>query len=168
MEKTGKLMWLIFWTLVLIALAYYFNGVINEKYNPNQQVQSVDDTLQPSIILKQNNQGHYIATGTINGEPVTFLLDTGATLISIPLALQKRLHLHKGDSYPVSTANGLVDVFATDINSLQIGTLVFNNLKGHLNPGINGNTILLGMNALKHLDMRQVNNTLTLTIPTHD
>jgi aspartyl protease family protein len=168
MERTGKIMWIIFWCLVLAALAYYFNDQINAKFNPNQQVKSIVNQQQTSIILNQNSQGHYIASGTINGQSVNFLLDTGATLISIPFNLAKQLNLSQGKPYPVSTANGQVTVFSTKIASLKIGALAFKDLEGHLNPGMKGNTILLGMNALKHLDLRQKNNTLTLSTPTND
>ncbi len=166
MERTGKIMWVIFWCLTLAALTYYFNDSITKKYNPNQVVESTTSDRGESIVLKQNSRGHYVANGSINGESVTFLLDTGATLISIPAHLGEKLSLRKGKTYPVSTANGSINVFATKISSLEIGTLRFNNIEGHLNPGMDGNIILLGMNALKHLELRQANNTLTLTIPT--
>jgi len=168
MERTGKMMWIIFWCLAIAALAYYFNDKINAKFNPNQHVQSIVNGKQTTIVLQQNSQGHYLASGTINGQSVNFLLDTGATLISIPLNLAKQLKLSQGKPYPVSTANGQVTVFATQLSSLKIGALAFENLEGHLNPGMQGNTILLGMNALKHLDLLQKNNTLTLSTPTYD
>jgi len=168
MERTGKMMWIIFWCLAIAALAYYFNDKINEKFNPNQHVQSVVNGENVSIILQQNSQGHYLASGTINGHSVNFLLDTGATLISIPMNLAQQLKLPQGKPYPVSTANGQVIVFSTQISSLEIGALSFNNLEGHLNSGMQGNTILLGMSALKHLDLIQKNNTLTLSTPSYD
>lgn len=168
MERTGKLMWVIFWCLVLLALTYYFNGQINEKTNPNQQVKSLSDGEKTSVILKQNNRGHYVANGTINGHQVTFLLDTGATIISIPSHIANKLQLQQGRPYFVSTANGNIEVFATRLSSLSIGDLLFSNLDAHINPGIDDDIILLGMNALKHLEMRQINNTLTLTIPHYE
>jgi len=48
-------------------------------------------------------------------------------------------------------------------NDVDGGDLVY--FQGHISPGMDGNTILLGMNALKHLELRQANNSLTLTIP---
>jgi len=168
MERTGKIMWVIFCCLVLAALTYYFDDKISEKLNPNQHVKSIVSAQKTSIVLKQNKQGHYVASGTINNQPVNFLLDTGATLISIPLNLAQQLNLSLGKSYPVSTANGKVTVFSTNIDSLKIGELTFENLEGNLNPGMKGNTILLGMNALKHLELIQQNNTLTISTPTYD
>lgn len=167
MERTGKIMWVIFWCLTLAAMTYYFNDSLTKKFNPNQVVESTSSDRGKSIVLKQNKRGHYVANGFINGESVIFLLDTGATLISIPAHLGPKLGLSKGKTYPVSTANGSINVFATKIASLEIGTLRFNDIEGHLNPGMDGNTILLGMNALKHLELRQANNSLTLTIPNY-
>jgi predicted flap endonuclease-1-like 5' DNA nuclease len=39
----------------------------------------------PSVVLRRNRMGHYVARGSINGAPVTFLLDTGATAVALPL-----------------------------------------------------------------------------------
>jgi len=167
MERTGAIMWGIFCCLVLAAFSYYFNEKITEKTHPNQQINSIVTSQKTSIILKQNKQGHYVASGFINEHPVNFLLDTGATLISIPFNLNAKLKLSPGKSYPVSTANGQVTVYSTKINSLKIGALSFKGLDGHLNPGMQGNTILLGMNALKHLEFTQKNNTLTISTPTY-
>ena len=47
-------------------------------------------------ILESNRQHHYVASGTINGRPVTFLLDTGATDVVIPAQLADRLKLRRG------------------------------------------------------------------------
>ena len=41
--------------------------------------------------MKGNRQGHYLVNGAINGRPVTFLIDTGATYVAIPAELQQEL-----------------------------------------------------------------------------
>lgn len=164
MDKTAKIMWVIFWILVLAALSYFFQDKIEDKINPNQQVSSTVNNGQISVTLAQNVQGHYIASGTINQQPVTFLLDTGATQIAIPAHLGPTLGLKKGRTQRVRTANGTIDVSATIINQLSLGEIKLTNLKGHLNPGMTDNTILLGMNALKQLELVQKNNTLTLIL----
>ena len=164
MDKTAKIMWIIFWGLVLAALAYFFQDKIEQKINPNQHVQSsLTGAGKVSVVLAQNVMGHYVANGTINNHPVTFLLDTGATQISIPAHLGNSLGLTKGRRQRVNTANGIVEVSATIINELALGEIKLTNLKGHLNPGMSDDIILLGMNALKQLELVQRNNTLTLT-----
>ena len=168
MDKISKLMWVIFCSLALLALAYYFQGKLDQQYNPNQSVHSaVDGSGKVSVILKQNRQGHYLAAGTINAQPVVFLLDTGATKISIPAHLGPSLGLSGQQIQRVKTANGSINVKSTTINSLTLGEIKFHGLKAHLNPGMTDNTILLGMNVLKQLELLQRNNTLTLTQYAH-
>ncbi|PKF58526.1 TIGR02281 family clan AA aspartic protease [Alteromonadales bacterium alter-6D02] len=164
MERIGKGMWVIFWCLALIGLVYFFQDKIDQQINPNEQIQStITAQGRSSITLHQNRMGHYIATGTINNVPVTFLLDTGATQISIPAHLQQQLNLQSGRKQTVHTANGTVTVSSTQIEHLSLGNIEFYNLTANLNPGMTNNTILLGMNALKQLELVQRNNTLTLT-----
>lgn len=163
MDKTAKLMWIIFWVLALAALTYFFQDKIEQQINPNQEVTSTTNGSQISVTLAQNAQGHYVATGYINEHPVVFLLDTGATQIAIPAHLGATLGLRKGKTQRVRTANGTVNVSATLIDELRLGEITLTKLKGHLNPGMTDNTILLGMNALKQLELSQRNNTLTLT-----
>ncbi|NRA53698.1 MAG: TIGR02281 family clan AA aspartic protease [Gammaproteobacteria bacterium] len=160
----AKAMSVIFWCLLLGALAYYFQDQISQKINPNQQVSSnYQNNGQVSVVLKPNNRGHYLVNGTINSQPVTFLLDTGATQISIPAHLARQLQLSAGQTFTVNTANGQIQVAATTVNSLTIAGIKLGQLAAHLNPGIENNVILLGMNALQQLDLHQQNNTLTLT-----
>jgi len=173
MNKIGntfiaRTMSVIFWCLMLGALAYYFQDQIAQKINPNQHISSSGQNNQHnngqiSVVLKPNKSGHYLVNGKINGKTVTFLLDTGATQISIPAHLAQPLQLNAGQLFRVNTANGPIKVAATTINTLSIGDISLNKLKANLNPGIGGNVILLGMNALQQLDLVQRNNTLTLT-----
>jgi len=163
MDKSAKIMWGLFWLVALFALSYFFQDKIEKKFNPNQRLDSQAQHGRISVVLEQNAQGHYVLSGTINQQPVTFLLDTGATQVAIPAHLASTLGLRAGREQRVSTANGTIGVKATTIKQLTFGAITLNNLKGHLNPGMSDNTILLGMNALKQLELVQRNNTLTIT-----
>jgi len=163
MNSGARIMWGLFWLMALIALSYFFQDKIEQQFNPNQQLSSNSTQGRVSVVLEQNTQGHYVLSGTINQQPVTFLLDTGATQIAVPAHLATKLGLRAGHVQRVSTANGIVNVSATNIKQLSFGAITLNNLKGHLNPGMDDNTILLGMNALKQLELVQRNNTLTIT-----
>ncbi|MFO1350799.1 MAG: retroviral-like aspartic protease family protein [Gammaproteobacteria bacterium] len=37
----------------------------------------------PAVVLRQQSSGHYSSTGTINGKPVEFVIDTGATTVAL-------------------------------------------------------------------------------------
>jgi aspartyl protease family protein len=82
------------WIIGLALLMFIFQDVLDEQYNPNSHPEiRLTDSGQAEVILDQNRQGHYVTRGTINETPVTFLLDTGATQVSIPAHIAKQLGL---------------------------------------------------------------------------
>ncbi|QIZ78552.1 retropepsin-like aspartic protease family protein [Ferrimonas lipolytica] len=157
--RTGKLMFVMAWLILAALLYFYFDQKIERQYNPNQNV-STD--AANTITLQQNRQGHYVTSALLNEQAVVMLLDTGATEISIPAAVADKLQLPRGRPFQVNTANGSIRVWQTHIESLSIGGLTLYNLSAHINPGLDGHTILLGMNALRDLELVQRGKRLTL------
>ena len=151
------------WILGLAVAMFVFQEVLDYQWNPNQTPQSkLNLSGKAQVKLKQNNSGHYITTGTINSNPVVFLLDTGATQVSIPAHIAQTLNLDTYGQYPVQTANGTVTVYRTKIESLSIGNLHLYNISAHINPGMQSDEILLGMSALKKVEFSQSGKELTL------
>lgn len=161
-QKIGKRMLFLAWIAGLFIMTLWFDDLLSERFNPNQEPQSVSVGNATEVRLKQNRMGHYVTTGLINGQPVVFLLDTGATDVSIPANLASQLNLGMGYPSQANTANGVVTVYDTRINTLQIGNIVMRDIAGNLNPGMNGEKILLGMSALKQLEFTQKNGWLIL------
>ena len=154
------------WILVLVILTVAFNGYVEKQTNPNQNVVSnVNGQGISEVVLKRNRSGHYIANGIINGYDVTFLLDTGATLVSIPEHLANKMKLKKGQRLPVQTANGSISVYRTTLNSVKLGAIELQQVNATINPRMTSNEILLGMSFMKHLDMLQTGNELILRLP---
>lgn len=144
------------WILLLALLTWFFNNYLEQQTNPNRRLAefvSPDGTYQVS--LARNRYGHYVTSGLINGQPVTLLLDTGATHISIPEAIARRLGLKRGVAQSVITASGPITVYTTHLASVAIGLLEIRNLRGGINPYMAGDEILLGMNFLKHVEIIQ-------------
>jgi len=151
------------WAIFLGLMGLLFNNILDKQDNPNQNLSgNILDTGVREIQLARNHYGHYVTSGKINNEDVTFLLDTGATRISIPAGVAKRLNLKKGYPHMVNTANGSVEVYSTKLSSVQIGPIEINNLTASINPHMDSEEILLGMNMLKKLEMIQRGKTLTL------
>lgn len=149
--------------ITLVAIATYLsNDWLEGKNNPNRFLSK--DQQQP-VVLQQNAQGHYIATGMINNVEVVFLLDTGATNVVIGEKLAKKLRLKKQNKVRVSTANGVVSNYRTRLASVSLGGLQANNIKALINPHASDEMVLLGMSFLKHLRLSQHQNTLTLSAP---
>jgi len=143
------------WTIGFLLLFLVFSKIIGYQANPNRSVATSQSSQYQEIILKRNRNGHYIFNGEINQLPVTFLVDTGATLTSIPFGLQEYLQLDAGAPFSVSTANGVTTAYMTRLNELKIGAIVLNDVKASLIPGLPDNGVLLGMNVLKNLELIQ-------------
>ena len=165
-NKIGKLFVWLAWIMAIALLMFIFEDELEKQYNPNSQPQvSLNSSGQAEVILKQNRQGHYVTKGAINEASVTFLLDTGATQVSIPAHIADKLNLESYGSYPVQTANGQVTVYKTKIDQLSIGNIFLYNVAAHINPAMKDDGILLGMSALKQLDFQQTGKQLILREP---
>jgi len=150
------------WGLAIAMLVWFFEDKLQQQFNPNSQVQSHVDNGQVTVVLEQNRMGHYVAQGKVNGQSVTFLLDTGATLVAIPEGLAQKLGLRKGRQGMSQTANGRVITYRTEIDRLQLGDIQLSNVAASITPGMDGDVILLGMSALKEFELMQKGDTLTL------
>lgn len=162
-RQLGKGMVIMAWVMALVLLTLFFNGWYEQQHNPNRDLKTQlrDDGVR-EVKLLRNRYGHYVSPGGINGEPVTFLLDTGATNISIPADVAERIGLPRLRPYNVSTANGTARVYGTRLERVELGKIVLHNVRAHINPNMGGDQILLGMNVLKQLELVQRGDTLTL------
>ena len=162
-QKMGKTMTYLAWIMGLVLLTLFFSRYLDRQDNPNQSPESYIDGSNAVVMLQQNRAGHYVTNGYINGYQVKFLLDTGATQVSIPAGVAERLALTSDGKQTVNTANGIIQVYTTQLDSLAIGELTLYNLKANINPHMQGDTILLGMNALAQVKLVQQGKTLTLS-----
>lgn len=162
-NKISKFFVWIAWLLVLALLGFAFNEFLANKENPNRSPESyIHNNGKVEVVLERSGYGHYVTGGEINSYPVTFMLDTGATNVSIPEHIAEQLHLEKMRSYYVQTANGSVKVYQTQLSELRIGDILLYNVAAHINPGFKSNEILLGMSALKQVEFSQKGKYLTL------
>ncbi|GHA04197.1 retropepsin-like aspartic protease family protein [Oceanisphaera arctica] len=157
-RRLGRIMWLLAWGLGMALLTWYFQQKLEQDYNPNQQVQRLDSR---TIVLEQNRQGHYLASGSINGEQVVFLLDTGATQVAIPQAVAARLGLEVEQPVQLSTAAGTVTGYRTRLKTLSLGPFTLYDLNAIIMPA-DSDEILLGMNALRQFELIQRGDQMTI------
>lgn len=151
------------WILLLALLTWFFNDRLEQQRNPNRRINTnVSADNIPEVRLERNRYGHYVATGAINGQPVEFMLDTGATDVSIPAPVADKLGLTRGRTVYYQTANGTITAYQTTLDEIQLGPLRLGPIRASINPNVSDNAILLGMSFLKELDFSQQGNTLTL------
>lgn len=151
------------WIIAIGLLVFFFQDLLDKQWNPNSSPEfRLSNTGKAEVLLEQNRAGHYVVKGTINGKAVTFLLDTGATNVSIPAHIADNLNLTSTGSHIAQTANGNVRVYATRLNELSIGNLFLYDVSASINPGMKSDEILLGMSALKQVEFNQYGTQLTL------
>lgn len=116
-----------------------------------------------SISLTADVRGHFAAAGSLNGYPVNFLVDTGATTIAINAAEAQRMGLNykAGQAIGVGTAAGVVPAWRVTFNTVKVGSITLNQVDGMVvETGLN--TPLLGMSFLNRMEMRREGSTMTL------
>lgn len=160
--RAGKFMIVGAWILILGLLTLFFSQWHAREYNPNRSLEARTTGGAREVILQRNRFGHYVASGRINGKSVTFLLDTGATQISVPGSLARELGLEPGAAFRVSTANGTITVRATRVDTLALGPIQLHDVRANINPYMDGDEVLLGMSALRSLEFSQRGDELTL------
>jgi aspartyl protease family protein len=162
-NKIGKIFIWLTWFFALALLVFFFQDVLDKQWDPNKDPQmNLNSQGKAEVTLQQNRQGHYIVHGEINELPVVFLLDTGATQVSIPTRIAEELQLKGYGSSRVNTANGTTTVYQTKLQQLSIGNIYLYDVAAHINPSMQSNQILLGMSALKRVEFSQVGKQLIL------
>ncbi len=164
-KKISKMMVSLAWIGFLAMLVIGFDRYLDNQKNPNNRPEVVyAEDGASEVTLLQNRQGHYIADGKLNDHWATFVLDTGATNISIPRQVASEMGLTEGKPERTRTANGDITVYRIILDSVKLGAIELKNIPAHINPNMDGKAVLLGMSFLKHLELNQKDKTLTLRI----
>lgn len=117
-----------------------------------------------SVSLTADARGHFAAAGSLNGYPMTFLVDTGATAIAISADEARRIGIDykSGQAVGVSTAAGVVPAWRVKFNTVKVGGIAVNQVDGMVvESGLN--VPLLGMSFLNRMEMKRDGQTMTLT-----
>jgi aspartyl protease family protein len=115
--------------------------------------------------LYATQAGHFVGEAFINGSPVKFLLDTGATSIVINADEARRLGLdyRSGQVGAAQTAAGVVKAYRVSLNTVRIGGITMHEVEGAVLEGDSPPLVLLGMSALNRMEMKRDGIAMTLT-----
>ncbi|MGZ5156579.1 MAG: retropepsin-like aspartic protease family protein [Caldimonas sp.] len=114
------------------------------------------------IEIRRGDDGHYHWPGTLNGRPVDFLVDTGATGVAIPAELAARLGLETEGSVHSSTAGGSVSGQVVRADLTLDGGVRAERLRMVALPRLE--SPLLGMDVLGRLHWQQQDGTLRIDL----
>ncbi len=120
--------------------------------------------MAPAVVLNADSRGHFFIDAQVNGRPIRFVVDTGATLIAIPAAEAQRLSLdyRKGDKVTLNTANGPVPGYRISLDTVRMGEVTVNGVDAVVLEGAPLPVSLLGMSFLNRMEMKRVGQTMTL------
>ena len=117
------------------------------------------------ILLPMGAGGHYTTIGMINGQVTSFLVDTGATSVSISQIEAEKLGLRYlyGKRIVTQTANGIVPAYMIELTSIRIGQVEVRDVEAIVIPGQLSH-VLLGNSFLNRFQMRRENDVMTLEL----
>lgn len=129
-----------------------------------QSIVSAAKAEKPSLVLSADGQGHFFTPGSINGQSMRFLVDTGATFISLGAgdARRARIDINKGTPGTTMTANGMVRVWRVQLLNVKVGNITLHNVDATVHEH-DMPIVLLGMSFLNRMEMRRDGASLTLT-----
>ena len=113
--------------------------------------------------------GHFWLRAEVNGKPVAFMVDTGATLTAVSSQVADRVGLEPrtgGVPVRLSTANGTISAEIATIDELRFGNVAARGLDAIIAPGL-GPTNVIGMNLLSRLQSWRVENNELILVPHH-
>lgn len=115
------------------------------------------------LVLQADGQGHFFTTGTINGVSVRFLVDTGASMISLGASDARRMGLdfNRGQKGISQTANGQVMVSKVQLDNVRIGGMTLHQVDAVIHQ-TDLPIALLGMSVLNRMEMQRDGSTMTL------
>jgi len=88
---------------------------------------------QASVSIYRNERGMFTTVGSINGFPVNFLVDTGASSVAMNRKQADRLGLDyrlNGTPLGISTASGFERGWRTQLDRVQVGEVSLRNVEG--------------------------------------
>lgn len=121
------------------------------------------DAATGIVTIPIAGDGHFYTDGTVNGQGVKFMIDTGASNVVLGEADAKRLgipYLDQGRPTQMSTANGSVTAYRITLNSVEIGGITASDVDAVV--GSNLPYILLGNSFLSRVKMQRNDDAMML------
>ena len=115
------------------------------------------------IVLTAGTGGHFMSQGAINGRAVVFMLDTGATAVSLSQSEAERVGLKYREGRPVqmSTANGVASAWFVKLASVRLGDVEVFDVDAVVSPAPMP-FVLLGNSFLSRFQMKRDNDQMVL------
>ncbi|MFZ5503678.1 MAG: TIGR02281 family clan AA aspartic protease [Pseudomonadota bacterium] len=111
------------------------------------------ENFSGTFTLKQQENGHYYMAGSVNDRSLTFIVDTGATLVSLPRELALSSKIYCREDVLMQTANGATSACRAIIPRLKFGPFFIKDAPATISPNLS--QPLLGMSVLQQFRIEQ-------------
>lgn len=136
----------VFWMLVM--------GLLYAGMKYYLQPKSVVVSATGDLIIPRARDGHFYAPGLVNGVPVNFLVDTGASLVTVSAPFALEAGLAPGVPTVFRTANGDLPGRIVSGVPVAIGPIAVSRVRiGVGLVGLGAGDALLGQSFLSRFDM---------------
>lgn len=150
----------LFWIVVWVCLVFAGYLVTQRMMAPPPVARSLADGRQ-EIVIPVSRDGHYYLDGAVNGVRLRFMIDTGASYVSVGAEFARSAGLPDGIPGYFSTANGTVEGRVVGNQTVKADVFELSGLTVALMPAYGGEG-LLGQNVLRHFEVLQTGGTLRL------
>lgn len=152
-------------TFALLLFVFWlgFSALHEHRMHPNQGAYTAQGESPERIVLERSPDGHYRVPGRINGHEVTFLVDTGASVIAVPDELAQAIGLEQQVPVATKTAGGMVRSWRTHIDRLNVAGIRRYDVPAMITPSLPSGFVLLGMSFLSRVDFQQKGDRLILS-----
>lgn len=116
------------------------------------------------IVLTADARGQFSTQVEVNGVSASFLVDTGASVVTLSSSLARRanIDLERATPITISTANGRAKAFRVVLNTVRVGSLSAHLVEAVVIEDAKLPFALLGMSFLNRMNMHREGDSLTL------
>jgi aspartyl protease family protein len=155
----GHVTALILWILIFAAVYLYFDS----RLQPS--VATVSDLAQGEIRIPRSRDGHYYVAGMVNGHPLTFVVDTGASAVTVSAGFARQAGMPGGVPTRFSTAGGVVTGETVPDQVVVAGGIRVSGLRVAVSSQMERHApALLGQNFLRKIDVIQSGDQMVLRL----
>lgn len=141
------------------------NGVERKYTLEREYSQGFAVPTKTTVSIAKGIGGHYWIAGSANGQPVQFLVDTGATTVAMNSSQASQLGIDfrvVGKPMVVSTASGTAKAWRVTLDNVKIGAIQVMGVEAMVLDGPAPTEALLGMSFLSRVSWREEQGMLVL------
>ncbi|PZO13676.1 MAG: TIGR02281 family clan AA aspartic protease [Burkholderiales bacterium] len=158
--RRGALGIVVFW-LALMGVLYLVFDRLEQRRETGDQAYASE---LGELVIPRSRDGHFRVQGQVNGQVVTFLVDTGASIVTVSEDFARRASLEGGQSVTFQTANGPLQGRVLRQVPVQVGHLGLGGTSVAVGlVGLDADKALLGQSFLSRFDIQILQGEMRLT-----